>query len=259
MQQKKPKGKPDPFFIGWAKKPPKLLQGFLFFVSAVLVGGAAGVAFSIGASVPDPGNGTFLWSAGYQTMTGVVEAKPYPVLRLPPSEPGGEPRALLLSGVGKRGVQGLAGPLNGKQVDAGGVLLKRGTIEMLQVGGQVKLRAAETPLNSFEPQPAEDLGRWRLSGEVCDGKCYVGAMRPGVGLAHKACANLCLIGGVPPVFVSTSPVDGSSFFLLADAQGNPVPEDLYDLTALFISLEGEIERRDDLLIFKADLTTAKRL
>jgi hypothetical protein len=105
------------------------------------------------------------------------------------------------------------------------------------------------------PQPIP-LGRWRITGEICDGKCYAGSMRPGAGIAHRACANFCLIGGVPPVFVSTAPVEGTSFMLLADAAGGPLPDKLYNLVALRVQLEGDLERRGDLLVFKVDLSRA---
>jgi hypothetical protein len=117
-----------------------------------------------------------------------------------------------------------------------------------------------TPLQGVGGQgrvaPATPLGRWRITGEICDGKCYSGSMRPGNGLAHKACANFCILGGVPPVFVSTAPVEGSSFMLLADAAGGPLPGRLYDLVALRLQLEGELERRGDLLVFKVNLARA---
>ncbi|MEP3279746.1 MAG: hypothetical protein ABJN26_06980 [Stappiaceae bacterium] len=247
----------EPFFIGWAKKPPRALWPFLFFVSAVLVGGMGGMAFSLSASVDDPGDGRF---AGRAMLMGVIEAKPYPLLRLPPDDENPEARAILLSGPGKRGVQNSADPLSGKPVLAMGAMLKRGTIDMLQVNGRgVQALSAEKvgELTNFRPAPAEDLGRWRLVGEICDGKCYQGAMRPSSGLAHKACANFCLIGGTPPVFVSTAEVQGSTFFLLADQDGNALPETVTDLTALLIEIEGVVEKRDNLMIFKIDLDQAK--
>jgi len=78
-------------------------------------------------------------------------------------------------------------------------------------------------------------------------------MRPGNGLAHKACANLCIIGGLPPVFVSSGEVAGETFFLLADAAGRRLGEEVYDLVALTIEVEGNVERRDGLMVFSIDL------
>ena len=98
----------------------------------------------------------------------------------------------------------------------------------------------------------ESLGRWKLAGEICDGKCLAGAMQPGRGLAHKACANLCLIGGIPPVFVSSKPVMGEEFLLVAGPDGKVMPQSLYDYVGQFIEVEGEIERRGDMLVFKID-------
>ena len=144
----------------------------------------------------------------------------------------------------------------GQPVVASGVILKRGRLDMLQVDGDPAL-APVPNAPPFAPAPPAPLGRWRIAGEICDGKCYVGAMRPGRGLAHKACANLCLIGGVPPVFVSSGSIEGSSFFLLADPDGGPLPDLVRDLVGVGLELEGEVERRDDLLVFKTDLARAK--
>jgi hypothetical protein len=156
----------------------------------------------------------------------------------------------MLAGQGKRGVLDRAAPLDGKLVQAKGIILKRGDLDMLQLqGGANGLSGAE---GDGAVPGATPLGRWKLAGEICDGKCLAGAMRPGTGLAHKACANLCLAGGVPPVFVSSQPVEGSQYLLLADADGGPLPDWLYDQTAIFLSIEGDIERRGDLLIFRVD-------
>ena len=111
------------------------------------------------------------------------------------------------------------------------------------------------------PDLPEDtpLGRWRIAGEICDGKCLAGAMRPGRGLAHKACANLCLVGDIPPVFATTGPVDGERYMLLAGPDGGPMPAEMYDFTAVLIDAEGEVYRRGDLLIFRVDPTTMRVL
>ena len=84
-------------------------------------------------------------------------------------------------------------------------------------------------------------------------------MRPGRGLAHKACANLCVAGGVPPVFVSSQPVEGSEFLMISGPDGGPIPDALYDLMAQYIQIEGQITRHGDLLVFAMDADTAEVL
>ena len=63
------------------------------------------------------------------------------------------------------------------------------------------------------PEAPVSLGRRRMVGEICDGKCFIGIMRYGSGLAHKACASLCLRGSLAPVFVSYGTNRGQFLFL----------------------------------------------
>jgi len=109
------------------------------------------------------------------------------------------------------------------------------------------------------PAPPAPLGHWLLTGEICDGKCHAGAMKPGTGLAHKACANLCIAGGLPAVLEMTLPAEGSTVVLLADAEGGPMPAGLLDLTAVPVEMTGHLERRDDLLIFRIDAGSVRAL
>ena len=244
----RPEGKP--FFVGYLPVPGGL-RGFLLFAAVTLVAGFALAGFLAGASQDDPGPGAFRFDYGRQTVTGVVELTPYPLLRVTEGSehiPAGH--TLMLTGNGKRGVAERAAPIEGGLATASGILLERGDLDMLQLrGGENGLAAVEG--DAAEAQ-VEQLGRWRLQGEICDGKCLAGAMRPGRGLAHKACANLCLIGGIPPVLVSSQPVDGEEFLLVAGPDGGPMPEVGYDFIGQFIAVEGALERRGDLLVFRME-------
>ena len=165
----------------------------------------------------------------------------------------------MLSAGNKSGVMTRAAPLEGKLTTVSGVLLERGSLDMLQLrGGSRGISAAEDQPAAPDVSP-EPLGRWKLAGEICDGKCLAGAMRPGRGLAHKACANLCLIGGVPPVFVTTQPVEGQEFLLITGPDGTELPKDAYHYVAQFVSLEGEITRRGDMLVIAIDAETIEPL
>jgi hypothetical protein len=244
-----------PFFVGYLATPADL-KLFLVAVSAFLVGGFGALSLAIGVGQDDPGAGEFKWAWGTQTVSGRLEIRPYPILHVSKGTdhlPAG--RTLLLSGVGKKGVQPRVLELAGKLVQLKGVALKRGDIDMLQVDdGKEAIVALEGAPPAVQ---TVGLGRWRLSGEICDGKCLAGAMRPGTGLSHRACANLCLIGGAPPVFVTREAVDGRTFFVLGDASGNPLSDAYLAHVAKLVSLEGVVERRGDLLVFKADLETLK--
>ncbi len=251
-----------PFFVGYFKVPKKLRK-FLLSAGILLVACLTVFGLLIGSTQDDPGNGAFRFDYGRQTVTGVIENLPYPLLHVTEGNDrikAGE--TLMLAAGGKMGVMARTSGFSGQQIVASGVLLERGDLNMLQLrGGRQGLRMAEGDGTEmiWEPPVSEPLGRWRIAGEICDGKCLAGAMRPGRGLAHKACANLCLIGDIPPVFVSSQPIEGTEYLMVVDKDGGPLPKAAYDYVAQFISLEGEIERHGDILVLKMDADTIEVL
>ncbi|WP_299816124.1 hypothetical protein [uncultured Roseibium sp.] len=243
-----------PFFVGYLNMVPKPLVVFLCVFAVCFVGGLGLAALALSSTQNDPGDGGFQWGNRFE-QTGILELRPYPVFRVPAD--GDTPaRTYMLAGQGKRGVFEQAEAYKAESISLRGVPVSRGDLTMIQVG---KVEAASEDTTGFTPSAPVPLGRWKLTGEICDGKCYAGAMRPGRGLAHKACADLCLTGGIPPVFVSSGPVEGRNFFLMADREGNLLGDELDPLLALYIEVEGEIEQLDDLMVFKADLATARVL
>ena len=240
---------PDPFFIGWAKKPPKALQGFLALTVTIMLIGITAAGTFIGASQADPDGGRFRFDLREQQLTGTLIAAPYPMIWLSDGAAEHlEMRTVMLNGNGKSGVAARAEGLDGARVTAKGIILERGDLQMLQLN-----RGFEVVPEEPAPLPdRQDLGRWRLTGEICDGRCYVGAMRPGDGVAHKACANLCISGGQPPVFVTDTPVEGARFMLMGTDDYAPLPESVLHYTGAAVQLEGRLERVGDLTLLLVD-------
>ncbi|WP_299483982.1 hypothetical protein [uncultured Roseibium sp.] len=246
--------KDAPFYVGYLNAVPKQLVMFLVVFSVCFAGGLGIAALALSSTQNDPGNGGFQWGNRFENV-GVLELRPYPVLRVPAD--GETPaRTYMLAGQGKRGAFSQAEKNQDGPVTLRGVPVNRGDLTMIQVG---RVEAVEGNAPDFTPAGPVPLGRWKLTGEICDGKCYAGAMRPGRGLAHKACADLCLTGGIPPVFVSSGPVENRNFFLMADQDGNLIGDEIKPLLALYVELEGDVERLDDLMVFKVDLAKARIL
>ncbi len=239
----------DEFFIGWQKRPPPRLGRFLAMVAGGLVLGMAALGLALG-SADEPGGPDFAAiGAGAALpdtaeMSGVVTLLPYPVLHRADGRP------VLLGGDGKRGA-GIPPGLDGQVATARGYVQQRGSIGMLVLDAPP---VAERP---GTPPPVQALGRWRITGEICDGKCAAGSMVAGTGLAHRACATLCLSGELPAILVSAAPVFGQSFMLLAGPDGGPLPETLRPLIGLRVSMEGALEWRGNLLVFRADPAAAR--
>lgn len=241
----------DSFFVGYSKTPRQLAIFYALLVP-IVIGAMIGVGVGFAASQGDPGNGRFM--GGRQTITGIVVNTPYPVLYILPTKEEPKPGAVMLAGPGKTGALPRTGKFDGTLVDITGVYIARGDIRIFQVG---RVRASEIDLSSAArdsvlPKPVS-LAQHALSGEIVDSKCYLGAMRPGQGKIHMACANLCIHGGIPPVFVTYEGSDlggEATYFLLADPEGNPIDATLFNFTSLAVTLKGEVEKRGDLHILK---------
>ena len=246
----------DDFFVGYSARPPVPLRKFLGALAAVLTAGSGILALIIGLNQGDAGSGGFDWDAGQQNIAGVIETKPYPIIHAGPSKAFPAGHTYLLSGDGKRGAPTEGQVIDGSAIEASGFVVKRGALDMMIVDDGKNLKTSTAANNQRPPTPI-DLGRWRVRGEICDGKCYAGAMRPGAGLAHKACANLCLTGGVPPILVTASPIAGATFFLLSDIDGLALDQRVLDHVAVQIDIEGRVERRGDMHVFKLDPATLK--
>jgi hypothetical protein len=255
----------DFFFVGWAGKTGPSLGRFLAGWAALILVGFLAVGIVLSATTDDAADGLFDLApnlatqapavAEYVMREGVLSRDPYPILRTAPDADNPRGGTYLLSGDGKRGVEIGSDMPDGQTVRAAGVLVRRGTLAMLIVDGA--LETLTVPRLTLDP--SVPLGRFRIVGEICDGKCYPGAMSPGGGLTHRACAILCFAGDVPLVFASAAPVFGQSFLVLADADGRRPALAIKSLIGIRVTLEGEVERRGDALIYKVDWSSAKPL
>jgi hypothetical protein len=201
----------DDFFVGYLPTPRGLkrllLRTFITMLLGVLLLGAI-----LAARQKDPGKGT--WDLDHEhTLEGVLYASPYPMLLV--NRDGAE-QLVLLVGQGKVGAANSdIKKLDGRRVRASGFMLQR--------EGRVLLEMNDVP------QPLSNERHKALSfapghpitvrGEVIDPKCYSGAMKPGEGKTHKACAALCLRGGIPPMLVARHR-DQLQFYLLTDEDGS---------------------------------------
>jgi hypothetical protein len=103
------------------------------------------------------------------------------------------------------------------------------------------------------------LGHATLRGEIVDSKCYLGAMRPGDGKTHRACAQLCIAGGVPPMLVTRDAGGNSAYFLLTAPDGAVADALVRPYVAEPVEVSGELERLDDLRILRVDAGGIGRL
>jgi hypothetical protein len=244
----------DEFFLGWLPTPQRYAR-FLRPLVGVLLLAAVGVAVFVATRQRDPGPGR--WDAAdVLTFDGVADAGPYATVRIPGAKPGDPPRTLLLVEGGKFGALPRVAPLHGQSVRVTGTLLHRDGRSLLELAeGERGLRRlteeearALPPLTRPEPQVVAE--RVTLAGEIIDPKCYLGAMKPGGGKTHKACAMLCVSGGVPPMLVTRAADRRETFYLLATPDGGPANELVLPFVGDAVAVAGRLERHGDLPVLK---------
>lgn len=216
----------DEFFVGY-QPTPRALGRTLVTISVVLAV-IAGISAALVASAQrDPGAGKWDLSNPTET-TGVLFERPYPMLR-------SSEATMLLIDEGKVGAADRVKGLHGSAVAIRASRIERDGFAVLELsGGDGAIRE----INGLrEPDPPIVIdASVTMRGEIIDPKCHSGTMKPGDGKAHKACATLCIRGGIPPVFLASN----GQRYLLIDEAAQPLREDRLDEVLPFVADDAEI-------------------
>ena len=255
-----PPNKQDaPFFVGYLPMPTALAR--FYRPLAVLLIAACGVGgYWLAAQQKSTGPAT--WdNAQVTTMQGVLRLRPYPVLhRISPDKPG-EVESVLLVRQGKHSADDWSVPFDRQPVSVSGYAITRGGWTMLEIADEDAFQKAGGvdvgQINaSLESVP---LGAVSLRGEIADSKCFLGVMKPGAGTIHKACAEVCLLGGIPPMLLATD-AHGKQFgYMLARADGSGAAEWLAKFAAEPVQISGKLQRQGGLLFIRMDDDGIRRM
>lgn len=245
----------DEFFVGYLSMSRSAARFSLAagssVAAAVLLLGAV-----FAASQRTPGES--LQNADYGVRrTGLLLPSPYPHLRTLNAD--GTFSTLIFTGWTKSNVD-LPATKVGHAVVATGNLYERAGLSMLEgAGGFDAANDLPAPdVARLLSVPSEDLGEVTLRGEIVDSKCYAGRMRPGVGHGHRACAELCIRGGIPPVLVTIGPDGRETHYLLASTADGPVNDAVAPFAAEPVEVRGHLIRRGDLNVLQIDPAEIRR-
>lgn len=257
--QKKTAGE---MFVGWGPAPV-VDRRFLLAALPAGLAASAGASWAIAKELDDPGAGSWLTNATHQ-VTGVLIDHPYPMIRLADKRAPFGMRTVLVVAQGKCTSGLTLKEVSGKSVTASGVLIQRKDRQMLEVplflGDWLQPSDGDVAENAALTSPQnESLGHATLSGTIMDSKCFFGVMKSSLGKTHKACASLCIRGGIPPSFWARTRDGRESVLLMTDAQGGPMPMDILPLVADPVTAQGEIIRVGDILEFRAEPDAYSRI
>ena len=242
--------KGDTFYVGYLPLP-RALKGTITALVLVLFALVAFDAWLVATLQPQGGDGK--WAEAPAEFEGTLTRDPYPTLRVSKD---GKLRTYIVISDEKRGAEAaLAKFPNGASVKLLGYEIERAAVGMIQ------LAATDMAASNAPPvaDPAREIhGRATVEGEIVDSKCWLGVMRPGDGHIHKACASLCIRGGIPPMLVThTDGVPSVMLLTLFDGRAVP-PEQILAFIADPVRLSGIVEKRGDVTVFKADLASLTR-
>lgn len=234
------------FYVGYLEPAPFGLRRFRRKVVSILAAAAVAVALTLAASQQAFAPATFEF-LNYRTIAGTIEEAPYPSLLVErPGAPGAGYSRYFLVGEGKSGAVSEVAGLDGKRVTAEGTLiyLHGQTVVELRTGS-VSVDSSAGPL---ERPAVETIGELTLEGEIVDSKCYLGAMNPGRGKVHKACAIRCISGGVPPALLVTDSGGNSLAIILAGTGGQPLTKSILGMIGEPVRVAGRLENSADALV-----------
>lgn len=259
-QQRSHDARAPEFYIGYRTLPEGHRSLFRAVVPAMLWLMAA-LAALMAARMRDAGPAK--WDASDRRIfTGRLDVSPYPVLRLAtgPGAAAGAAGSYLLVEAGKLGGRAGLEDMDGAMVRVSGSLLQRDGRRMIELapgpGAVVVTHSAQAA-----PAEREAMGTVTLRGEIVDSKCFLGAMRPGDGKTHRACAQLCIAGGIPPMLVTRGAGGRYEFFLLTTSVGAPAGDTsagapagdaVRPFVAEAVEVTGRLHRLDDLLVLRVD-------
>lgn len=239
-------------YVGYMpQSPPRQARHTRAVVLALFALCLAGVAFVAIEQAP-LGAGQFEYGV-VREFRGVLASAPHPHLRV--QRPGGGVSSYLLVAPGKHGADALVRDFDGRGVSLRGSLVHSGGRTMVELEpGSIAL----ADISVSAPSVIE-LGRATLHGEIVDSKCHLGVMTPGERRTHRACAQLCIRGGIPPLFWVEDGAGGVQRLLLVGAGGEAVNERVLELVGLPLEIEGVVSQQDDWLVLSADPAGYRRI
>ncbi|MCC7542188.1 MAG: hypothetical protein IT379_38575 [Deltaproteobacteria bacterium] len=249
----------DEFFVGYFPTPKRTLR-FSLGAGVIALLLVAGGAVAIAATMGNPGRGVIPFH-GPERRVGILQFAPHGILwTIDPRHPERVHAIHLVRG-GKHGVPPQAAALDGRVVLVEGGLLDRNGQQMIEL---LRLPSASTDLAPdlearIRARAPVALGHVRLRGEIVDSKCWLGRMRPGDGRTHRACAQLCVSGGIPPMLVTRAPDGRETGYLVIGADRRAIHRELVEYLAEPVEIEGELERTGDLLVLRTEPDRVQRL
>jgi nitrite reductase/ring-hydroxylating ferredoxin subunit len=247
---------PEPFFVGYAAESDPALRAAWRRRALLLAGPLLLLSALTGALQPPFARSAFEFGRPRE-LSGWIGLTPAPHLAVPRPGSEGFSRYLLVA-QGKHGAAELAAPFDGRFVSLSASLAHRDGATLLELVPD-SIQPAAPPALQPEAAGPRELGPQRLRGEIVDSKCFLGVMKPGELKSHRACASLCIRGGIPPVLCVRRDDGSALYWLLVDAAGGAINQAVLPYVAEPVEIEGQGQVFGDLRVLRVDPADIRRL
>ncbi len=247
--------KSDDFYVGYIGKSQQLRNFYQTLVPLIVLL-VLGALFWILSSQENSAGG--FWDVDRPIkLTGKLVTKPYPTLITQHQSEHGF-RSVMIVGEGKDAASAWAKPFDAMHVSITGNLIHAGGWELLEISSPDSIEVTQSSSTSVLPVK-QPLSQVSIKGEIVDSKCFLGVMRPGEGKVHKACAGLCLMGGMPPILVVKNDSGQRAGYLLTTHENTSASRIVVPYVAEPVEVMGNVERYGDLLRLKILPNSIRRL
>ncbi len=257
------KKKADEFYVGYLEETPvtikKTVKRFVLFSMIGLIGIAAVFALTQNKFK----NSAFELTTATK-ITGVYYESPYPMLKIQTAE--NTFKSVVLVGFGKSGanpflesIKDTEKELIGEVLQIEGNLVYYNGKTVLQITDDQKISLIKNVANPGIPSARTIQKDITLKGEIVDPKCYFGVMKPGKGKIHRSCAVLCIAGGIPPVLATSDANNISEYYLITDADGNAIHQDILPYIGKPSLLKGTVVQMEDWYQLQIDIQDIQEL
>jgi len=223
----------DSFYIGYHQRTDRATARRIVLASSILLVLFVGSAFTWLNTLTDAADGFYEFGT-VREWTGLLTSDPYPTLVT--RDESGETKEVLLVTSFKEGTETIGSLYSGQMVKLSGTKIQRGGVIMVELDD-----APIRPLSDVELLPVPDSPEARrvtVKGRFVDSKCWLGVMNPGEGIVHRACARLCIRGGIPPALIFEDENGQQVIALVAGPDGEPLREDILPHVALPVQVTG---------------------
>lgn len=238
----------DDLYIGYIDRAPGKVARSIVAITIVLLLVSAAIGVILVRSQDPFAEATFEYGT-LLSYTGWMETGALPTLTVL-SDAGEIEAKYLLVLEGKHGGPAASGRA---YVRLRGTLIHRDGVRMLEIADG-SIEPAPGPASSPSGR-TKFLGVVTLRGEIVDSKCFLGVMKPGEKTVHRACARLCIRGGIPPILVVRVPDGGTEKIFLTNDEGEAVNLDVLPFVATPVSVSGSLYNIDGLLVMRIDVAS----